>query len=455
MLLMQRSKNFNGPYDMEDLNKADSIKEQIRSLVTEYHKEAFAKSKFQPGTTHVPVSGKVFDDKDLFNIVESALDGWFTTGRFNDAFEKKLAKYVGVKHLLTVNSGSSANLLAVATLTAEELGDRAAMPGDEVITVAASFPTTVNPWCLYGVIPVFVDIDIPTFNIDVTKIEKAISPKTKAIMIAHTMGNPFNVEAVAAICKKHNLWMVEDCCDALGATYGGKHVGTFGDIGTFSFYPAHHITMGEGGAIFTSDSRLKKITESFRDWGRDCWCASGKDNTCGKRFEWQLGELPYGYDHKYIYSRLGYNLKITDMQAALGLAQLDKLEGFIAKRRYNYNKLKKGLKDLEHKLTLSEPTPGSEPSWFGFLITVKDQAGFTRNELINKLTLQNIGTRLLFAGDLRKQPYFKSYKYRDSGTFENTEQVLNNTFWIGVTPMINDEMLDHTIKVFHDILIAK
>lgn len=434
------------------MSKAVAIKKEIRSLVEEYFKEVFPTKTFEPGKSHVPVSGKVFDDADIYNIVESALDGWFTTGRFNIAFEKRLAKYVGVKHVLTVNSGSSANLLAVATLTAHELGDDAVKAGDEVITVAASFPTTVNPWTLYGAIPVFVDVDIPTYNIDVSRIEAAITPKTKAIMVAHTMGNPFDAAAVAAICKKHNLWMVEDCCDALGATIHGKHVGTYGDIGTFSFYPAHHITMGEGGAVFTSDSKLKKITESFRDWGRDCWCASGKDNTCGKRFEWELGGLPYGYDHKYIYSRLGYNLKITDMQAALGLSQLDKLDGFVVQRKHNYHRLKTGLKDLQHKLILPEPTPHSEPSWFGFLITIKTDAGITRNELIAELSKQNIGTRLLFSGDLRKQPYFSNYTYREVGTFENTELILNNTFWIGVTPMITDEMLNHIISTFKTIL---
>jgi CDP-6-deoxy-D-xylo-4-hexulose-3-dehydrase len=436
----------------EALSKADAIRQEIRTLVGDYFQEVFGKKDFEPGKTHVPVSGKVVDAADISNIVDSALDGWFTTGRFNDAFERKLAKYIGVKTVLTVNSGSSANLLAVATLTAEELGDDAVKPGDEVITVAASFPTTVNPWCLYSVTPVFVDVDIPTYNIDVAKIEAAISPKTKAIMVAHTLGNPFDVEAVAAIAKKHNLWLVEDCCDALGARFNGQHVGTFGDLGTLSFYPAHHITMGEGGAVFTSDARLKKITESFRDWGRDCWCASGKDNTCGKRFDWQLGDLPYGYDHKYVYSRLGYNLKITDMQAALGLSQLDKLDDFIQKRKHNYQRLKEGLADLKHKLILPEPTPGSEPSWFGFLITLKKDAGITRNELIGQLTLENIGTRLLFAGDLRKQPYFSAYSYREVGTFNNTDTILHNTFWIGVTPMIDDEMLDHVLRVFHKIL---
>ncbi|MDQ3052104.1 MAG: lipopolysaccharide biosynthesis protein RfbH, partial [Bacteroidota bacterium] len=312
-------------------------------LVKDYHKEAFPKKKFIPGVTEIPVSGKVFDEKELQYLVEASLDGWFTTGRFNDAFEKALGKYIGVPKVLTVNSGSSANLIAVSALTDPSLGDRAIVPGDEVITVAVSFPTTINPWLTYGVVPVFVDIDIPTYNIKVEEIEQAITPKTKAIMIAHTLGNPFDAERVADIAKKHNLWLIEDCCDALGATVNGKHVGTFGDIGTLSFYPAHHITMGEGGAVFTKSSKLATIMESFRDWGRDCWCASGCDNTCGKRFEWELGDLPFGYDHKYIYSRVGYNLKITDMQAALGLAQLEKLDEFIIKRRGNYQRLYNGL----------------------------------------------------------------------------------------------------------------
>jgi CDP-6-deoxy-D-xylo-4-hexulose-3-dehydrase len=337
-------------------------------------------------------------------------------------------------------------------LTSEELGDRALKPGDEVITVAVSFPTTINPLLLYGIIPVFVDVDIPTYNIDAEKIEEAITAKTKAIVVAHTLGNPFNIGKVMEIARKYNLWVMEDCCDALGATYDGKHVGTFGHIGTLSFYPAHHITMGEGGAVFTNDAKLCTIMESFRDWGRDCWCAPGKDNTCGKRFDWQLGELPHGFDHKYIYSRIGYNLKITDMQAALGLAQLEKLPDFIKKRRSNYTALKNGLSHLSDKIILPEPTPNSEPSWFGFLITIREKAGISRNELVAKLTKYNIGTRLLFAADLRKQPYFKKYSYRQVGTFFNTELIVKNTFWIGVTPMINEEMITYIIDKFNLIL---
>ncbi len=433
-------------------SKEEEIKQQIFSLIEQYHQVKNTPKPFEKGKSAVPVSGKVVDAEELKYITESALDGWFTTGRFNETFEKKLAKYIGCKKAITVNSGSSANLLAFATLTAEELGDRALKPGDEMISVAVSFPTTINPALIYGVVPVFVDVEIPTYNIDVTKIEAAITPKTKAIMIAHTLGNPFDVEAVQAIARKHKLWLIEDCCDALGATVNGKHVGTFGDIGTLSFYPAHHITMGEGGAVFTSNSKLVKIMESFRDWGRDCWCASGCDNTCAKRFEWQLGDLPYGYDHKYIYSRLGYNLKITDMQAALGLAQLKKLDGFVAKRRHNYKRLKDGLSSLTNQLILPEPTVGADPSWFGFLITLKPEAKLQRNEVVAKLTEANIATRLLFAGDIRKQPYFKNYSYRVSGDLPNTDIILNNTFWIGVTPMINDEMIDYMIETFQSIL---
>ncbi len=431
-----------------ELDKAEGIKNQIFDLVKEYHREKFGDRTFIPGTSHIPVSGKVFDHHELNFIVDSALDGWFTTGRFNKDFEKRLAKFIGINNVITVNSGSSANLVAFSTLTAPELGERAVKSGDEIITVAASFPTTVNPMVLHGVVPVFLDVHIPTYNIDVSKLEEAITPKTKAIMIAHTLGNPFNLKEIERVAKKYGLWLIEDCCDALGATYEGKHVGTFGDLATLSFYPAHHITMGEGGAVFTTTMRLKKIIESYRDWGRDCYCDSGRDNTCMKRFGWQLGELPFGYDHKYIYSRLGYNLKITDMQAALGLAQLDKLPDFVRIRKRNFEELKKGLEKFQDKLILPEATPGSDPSWFGFLITVRKGSGITRNQLLEKLTAAKIGTRLLFAGDLRKQPYFKDVNYRVVGELTNTETVLNDTFWIGVTPMINEEMVHYVIETF-------
>jgi CDP-6-deoxy-D-xylo-4-hexulose-3-dehydrase len=434
------------------MSKALEIKGKINSLIEEYYNEVFKEKKFVEGESAVPVSGKVFDHKELQLITESALDAWFTTGRFNTEFERKLAKYINIKSVLTVNSGSSANLVAFSALTAHELGDDAIKPGDEVITVAASFPTTVNPILQYGAIPVFLDVDIPTYQIDVTHLEKALSPKTKAVVVAHTLGNTFNLDVITAFCEKHDLWLMEDCCDALGATYNGKHVGTFGDVATLSFYPAHHITMGEGGAVFTSNSKLKTIMESFRDWGRDCWCEPGKDNTCGKRFCQKLGDLPEGYDHKYIYSRQGFNLKITDMQAALGLAQLEKLDGFVAARRRNYDLLMKGLEKHSDKLILPKATANSEPSWFGFLITLKENAGISRNDLIEELTYKKVATRLLFAGDLRKQPYFKNYTYRTVGELKNTEIILNNTFWIGVTPMINDEMITYMLKCFDEIL---
>ncbi len=432
--------------------KASAIKTQIQSLVADYYKEVFAGKTFAAGVNNVPVSGKVFDHEELQYLVDSSLDGWFTTGRFNDEFELALADYIQVRKTMTVNSGSSANLVAFATLTADELGDRKLKAGDEFISVAVSFPTTINPAISYGLKPVFVDVHIPTYNIDVTKLEEALSPKTKAIIIAHALGNPYNLEVVAAFAKKHNLWLIEDCCDALGAIYNDKHVGTFGDIATLSFYPAHHITMGEGGAVYTKNVRLIKLMESFRDWGRDCYCKSGKDNTCGKRFEWQLGDLPFGYDHKYIYSRLGYNLKITDMQAALGLAQMKKLPSFVETRRYNFNRLKAGLKQFEDRLILPEATPNSNPSWFGFLITIRENAGITRNELIAELTKAKIDTRLLFAGDIRKQPYFKNIDYRCVGEMTNTETIMNHTLWIGVTPMINDMMIDYVIDTFGKIL---
>jgi CDP-4-dehydro-6-deoxyglucose reductase, E1 len=434
------------------MSKLLDIKHQIHALIKEYHDEAFKAKPFIEGESAVPVSGKVFDHKELTYITDSALDAWFTTGKFNAEFEKKLAKYINVKSVLTVNSGSSANLVAFSALTAKELGEERIKPGDEVITVAASFPTTVNPIIQYGAIPVFLDVTIPEYEMDVSYLEKALSPKTKAVVIAHTMGNVFNLDAISKFCEKYDLWLMEDCCDALGATYRGQHVGTFGDIATLSFYPAHHITMGEGGAVYTSNSKLKKIAESFRDWGRDCWCEPGKDNTCGLRYCQKLGDLPEGYDHKYIYSRQGFNLKITDMQAALGLAQLEKLEGFIKIRQHNFELLYKNLQKHTDKLILPKATEHANPSWFGFLITVKKEAGITRNDLVQKLNDKKIATRLLFAGDLRKQPYFKDVNYRVVGDLVNTEIILNNTFWIGVTPMIDDEMIAYMSKCFDEIL---
>lgn len=434
------------------MRNPEEIEKDILGLLQEYHQARFQPKTFQPGTDVVPVSGKVFGYEELQHIALSGMDGWFTTGRFNDQFEKELARFIGTRKLLTVNSGSSANLIASMALTDPQWGDKAIKSGDEIITVAVSFPTTLNTLVQFGAVPVFLDIDIPTYNIRTDILEQALSPKTKAVVIAHTLGNPFDVEVVAEFCKKHQLWLMEDCCDALGATVNGKHVGTFGDIGTLSFYPAHHITMGEGGAVFTSNAKMASIMESFRDWGRDCWCAPGKDNTCGKRFDWCLGELPCGYDHKYIYSRNGFNLKITDMQAALGLAQLQKLPSFVQQRKDNHAAITEGLKDLSEYLILPEPTPGTEPSWFGYLITLKP--GISRNEIIAKLEQARIGTRLLFAGDIRKQPYFIQYPWREVGELNNTSIVLNQTFWIGVTPLVTKDMIQYMIRTFHQIFAA-
>ncbi|WP_287962500.1 lipopolysaccharide biosynthesis protein RfbH [Alcanivorax sp.] len=421
----------------------DELRQQILGLVEKYGALKFQHTDFEEGASAVPPSGKVLGAMELQYMVDACLDGWLTTGRFNEAFEKCLADFLGVRHVLTVNSGSSANLLAFAALTSPKLGNRALRPGDEVITVAAGFPTTVNPILLYGCIPVFVDVDIPTYNIDVDKIEEALSEKTRAIVLAHTLGNPFDVARVKEIAEKYDLWLLEDCCDALGSTYDGKLVGTFGDIGTLSFYPAHHITMGEGGAVFTNNGRLKLILESIRDWGRDCFCDPGKDNTCCKRFAWKLGELPEGYDHKYIYSHLGYNLKITDMQAACGLAQLERLESFIQARKENFSYLKSALKPLEEFFILPEATRNSDPAWFGFPITIREEAPFSRLELLHFLDERKIGTRLLFAGNLIRQPYFQGRKYRVSSNLANTDRVMNQTFWLGVFPGLRKEMLDY------------
>ncbi len=434
---------------------AIEIKKQILELVCQYAEEAHAQKPFIPGNSPVPVSGKVYGSEELVSLVESSLDFWLTTGRFNDAFEKKLGEYLGVKHVLTVNSGSSANLLAIAALTSPSLGERALKAGDEIITVACGFPTTVNPALIYGLVPVFLDIDIPTYNVKAEVIEQAVTSKTKAIMLAHALGNPFNVDEVMRVAKKYNLWVIEDCCDALGSTYKDRLVGTFGDIGTLSFYPAHHITMGEGGAVFTQSPKLKRLLESFRDWGRDCWCDPGKDNTCSKRFDWQLGDLPKGYDHKYTYSHIGYNLKITDMQAAVGLAQLEKLPHFIKARRENFKRLKEGLKAFEDFLILPNETPESNPSWFGFPIAVKETSPFTRNEFIQFLDSKKIGTRLFFGGNLLKQPAYKQIKHRAVGGLENTDFVMNQVFWVGVYPGLSEESIQYivdTIKSFSNNL---
>jgi CDP-4-dehydro-6-deoxyglucose reductase, E1 len=435
-----------------ETTKSAQLRQQISALVKEFADETLRKSVFIPGVSLIPPSGKVIGSRELEFMVEASLDGWLTTGRFNDEFEKRLADFVGAKHLMTVNSGSSANLVAFSTLTSDKLGDRAIKPGDEVIGVAAGFPTTVNPIIQFGAVPVFVDVELATYNIDATKIEGAITPKTKAIMLAHTLGNPFNLEVVCALCKKYGLWLIEDCCDALGATYAGKKVGTFGDIGTLSFYPAHHITMGEGGAVFTNQPELKAIAESFRDWGRDCYCPPGKDNTCSKRFCWQLGTLPAGYDHKYTYSHLGYNLKITDMQAACGLAQMDRLPDFIDQRRKNFNWLRERLVACEEFLILPEATQNSDPSWFGFPLTLRENSPVSRVDLLTYLDQQKVGTRLLFAGNLTRQPYMKDRNYRVSGDLANTDLVMNNTFWIGVYPGLSIAMLEYSARKIESYL---
>ncbi|WP_016260252.1 lipopolysaccharide biosynthesis protein RfbH, partial [Yersinia pestis] len=403
----------------------EELRQQIAELVAQYAETAMAPKPFEAGKSVVPPSGKVIGTKELQLMVEASLDGWLTTGRFNDAFEKKLGEYLGVPYVLTTTSGSSANLLALTALTSPKLGVRALKPGDEVITVAAGFPTTVNPTIQNGLIPVFVDVDIPTYNVNASLIEAAVSDKTKAIMIAHTLGNLFDLAEVRRVADKYNLWLIEDCCDALGSTYDGKMAGTFGDIGTVSFYPAHHITMGEGGAVFTQSAELKSIIESFRDWGRDCYCAPGCDNTCKKRFGQQLGSLPFGYDHKYTYSHLGYNLKITDMQAACGLAQLERIEEFVEKRKANFKYLKDALQSCADFIELPEATENSDPSWFGFPITLKEDSGVSRIDLVKFLDEAKVGTRLLFAGNLTRQPYFHDVKYRVVGELTNTDRIMN------------------------------
>ena len=424
----------------------EEIRDDILALVREYHAVAFVAKDFQPGLSAVPVSGKVFDALEMEHLVDSSLDFWLTTGRFAKQFEKRFAQWFGVRHCLLVNSGSSANLVALSALTSPTLGERQLKPGDEVITAAAGFPTTVNPILQNNLVPVFVDAHIPTYNLDVTQLEAARSIKTKAIMIAHTLGNPFDLGAVMAFARRYNLWVIEDTCDALGATYNGQKAGTFGDLSTMSFYPAHHITMGEGGAVMTNNPALKKLVESFRDWGRDCWCEPGVDDTCGKRFGWQLGDLPAGYDHKYTYSHIGYNLKLSDMQAAVGVAQLEKLEGFIEKRRQNFAYLLEQLRPLEEHLILPEATPHSDPSWFGFPITVRESAPISRNDLVRALEMQKIGTRLLFGGNLLRQPAYKDIPHRKIGNLETADRIMNQTFWVGVYPGLTKAMLDHIVS---------
>src|SRR5579872_3257712 len=430
---------------------AAQLRKQILDLTAQYRSESSLPGDFIPGVSPVPVSGKVIDGADISAVVEAALDGWFTTGRFAEIFERNLARFVGVRSASLVNSGSSANLIALSALTSPKLGDRRLQPGDEVITVAAGFPTTVNPIFQNHLVPVFVDVTVPQYEIDARELEAARSERTRAVFVAHTLGNVFDLDAVTAFTRKYNLWLIEDCCDALGSTYKGRKVGTFGDIATLSFYPAHHITTGEGGAVLTDKPALQLLIESFRDWGRDCWCDPGKDNTCGKRFEWQLGSLPCGYDHKYTYSHIGYNLKATDMQAALGASQLTRLPEFIARRKLNFSYLRKKLEPLQDLLVLPEATEGSDPSWFGFPIGIRKDAPITRIELTRALEAKKIGTRLLFGGNLVRQPAYEGCEYRVIGDLLNTDFVMNNVFWVGVYPGLRQPMLDFvaaTIKGF-------
>jgi len=437
------------------IGRKDEIRAAIQRLTSEYYREAFAPQPFQPGVSPVPVSGRVFDESDLFAIVDSGLDFWLTAGRFASLFEDKFAKFVGVRDARLVNSGSSANLLAVSVLTSPTLGTRQLKPGDEVITVAAGFPTTVNPILQNRLVPVFVDVELGTYNVDAAQLEKARSPRTKAIILAHTLSNPFSVAAVAECARQHNLWLIEDCCDALGSTYAGRRVGTFGDMATFSLYPAHHITMGEGGCIATNKPQLTKLIESFRDWGRDCWCPPGRENTCGKRFDWQLGSLPYGYDHKYTYSHIGYNLKVSDMQAAVGVSQLAKLPEFIQRRKDNFNYLKAALQPLEEHLILPHSEPAADPSWFGFPIGVRAEAPFRRDDLTRALEDARIGTRLLFGGNLMRQPAYAGCEMRACGELPNTDFAMNHVFWIGVYPGLSQPMLDFAVATIRDFVMRE
>lgn len=460
--------------------KEDILKNEIFKKVKQYYTLVHKTKKFIPGKSYIPYAGRVFDEKELINLVDSSLEFWLTTGRFANQFEKEFAKFLGVKHCILTNSGSSANLLAFMALTSPSLGERRILKGDEIITVAAGFPTTVAPIIQYGAIPVFLDVTLPTYNIDCHLLEAALSPKTKAIMLAHTLGNPFDLDRVLTFCQKHNLWLIEDCCDALGSTYMLKDpsllpapisilpakCGSFGHLATFSFYPAHHITMGEGGAVCTNDMALKRLVDSFRDWGRDCWCAPGKDNTCRHRFDQQFGELPLGYDHKYVYSHFGYNLKVTDMQAAVGYAQLEKLPQFIEARKRNWTLLRDGLSNLADYFILPESTPNSDPSWFGFLLTVKESAGFTRDQVVAHLERAGIQTRMLFAGNLVKHPCFDAMRHSGKGyrivstsqpiapsTFQltNTDRIMDGSFWVGVYPGMREEQLEFMVEALRSL----
>jgi len=425
-----------------------TARNKILGLISEHFHEAFPKADFIPGVSSIPVAGRVFDDEDISVLVDASLDFWLTAGRYARRFEKEFADFIGVDHCVLVNSGSSANLIALTCLTSPALKNKALTPGDEVITIAAGFPSTVNPIYQNGLVPVYVDVEIPTYNIDVTLLEDALSPRSKAVFLAHTLGNPFKVDEVKKFCEKHDMWLIEDCCDALGSTYNGCQVGTCGHLATASFYPAHHITMGEGGAVLTNYSQLAEIALSFRDWGRDCRCPPGQDNECGKRFDQQFGELPFGYDHKYVYSHIGYNLKATDMQAAVGCSQLKKLPDFIEKRRRNFRILYEAMKEMEEFLILPEATPGSDPSWFGFPIGIRDNAPFSRNGLLKYLNENRIETRLLFGGNLTRQPAYIGKTHRIIGELENTDFVMNNVFWVGVYPLIDNSMNRYLVESF-------
>lgn len=452
---MKKNKRILENSQLDTSPEIQELRKDILNLTEKYGEKAHGPKVFQPGVTPIPVSGKVFNGEELKALTAASLDFWLTASRFNEAFETSLAQYLELPSVLTTNSGSSANLLALAVLVSPNLGERGLKPGDEVVTVAAGFPTTINPAILYGLVPVFVDVDIPTYNVNVAAIESAITPKTKAIILAHTLGNPFDLEGVLNLAKKHKLYLIEDCCDALGSTYGGQKVGTFGDLATLSFYPAHQITTGEGGAVFTTKEELQRLLESHRDWGRDCYCLPGEENTCGKRFGFKLGELPFGFDHKYIFSNLGYNLKMTEMQAAIGLAQMEKVDLFNKIRKQNFNLLKRGLSDLEEFLIFPEPTQGSDPAWFGFPLSLREESKISRLELLKFLEAQKIGTRLLMAGDLTRQPYMKHQKFRVQGELKNTDSVMRQTFWIGLYPGLTADMIDFVIDCFHRFFSGK
>lgn len=436
-------------------DRLTSLRNEIKRLTADYYAEAYAERPFVPGESPVPVAGRVFDADDMQHLADATLDFWLTAGRFAEQLEKDLAAALGTRYAMLCNSGSSANLLALSALTSPRLRERQLQPGDEVITVAAGFPTTVNPIVQNGLVPVFTDIELLTCNMDTAQLEAALGPRTRAIMLAHTLGNPYDVATVKAFAREHNLWLVEDNCDAFGSRYNGKLTGTFGDLATMSFYPAHHITMGEGGAVFTSTPLLKTLVESFRDWGRDCWCPPGHQDTCGKRFGWQLGEMPDGYDHKYLYSHIGYNLKLTDMQAAVGVSQLKKLPQFIEARKRNWAYLRAGMADLDDVFVLPEPAPNSEPSWFGFMLSLREGLPFTRDALVRHFESRKIATRMLFGGNLTRQPAYQGRDYRVAGPLTNTDYVMTRGFWIGVYPGLTTAHLDYVLEVVHEFVAQR